>query len=50
MAKMLEVLHEVVRNTAVMAALVNPANPQADADTREAQEAARVLGLQLHVL
>jgi putative ABC transport system substrate-binding protein len=50
MAKMLEVLHEVVPNAAVMAAIVNPANPQADADTREAQEAARVVGVQLHVL
>jgi putative ABC transport system substrate-binding protein len=50
MAKMLEVLHEVAPNTAVIAALVNPANPQAEADTGEAQEAARFLGLQVHVL
>ena len=47
MAKMLEVLHAVVSNTA---ALVNPDNPQSEADTRDAQDAARTLGLQLHVL
>jgi putative ABC transport system substrate-binding protein len=50
MAKMLEVLHGVVPNTAVIAALVNPDNPQSEADTRDAQDAARILGLQLHVL
>jgi putative tryptophan/tyrosine transport system substrate-binding protein len=49
-AKMLEVLHEVAPNTAVIAALMNPANPQAEADAREVQEAARVLGLELQVL
>ena len=50
MAKMLEILHDVVPATAVIAALVNPTNPQAETDTREALEAARVLGLQVHVL
>jgi ABC-type uncharacterized transport system substrate-binding protein len=50
MAKMLEILHDVVPNTAVIAVLVNPTNPQAEADTRDALEAARVLGLQVHVL
>ena len=50
MAKMLEILHDVVPNTAVIGALVNPTNPQAEADTREALEAARLLGLQAHVL
>jgi putative ABC transport system substrate-binding protein len=49
-AKMLEVLHEVVHSAAVIAALVNPNNPQSEADTREAQDAARALGLQLHIL
>src|SRR5947208_7904562 len=44
MAKMLEILHDAAPNTAVIAALVNPTNPQAEADTREALEAARVLG------
>jgi putative tryptophan/tyrosine transport system substrate-binding protein len=50
MAKMLEVLHAVVPNTAVISALVNPDNPQSEADTREAQDAARILGMQLQVL
>ena len=47
MAKMLEILHDVVPATAVIAALVNPTNPQAETDTREALEAARVLGLHI---
>ena len=50
MAKMLQILREVAPNTAVIAALVNPANPQTETDIKETQEAARVLGLQLHVL
>src|SRR5262249_1233918 len=50
MAKMLEVLHAVVPNTALIAALVNPDNPQSEADTRDAQDAARILGMQLQVL
>jgi putative ABC transport system substrate-binding protein len=50
MAKMLEVLRGVVPNTAVIAALVNPDNPQSEADRRDAQDAARILGMQLHVL
>ena len=47
---MLEVLHAVVPNTALIAALVNPDNPQSEADTRDAQDAARILGMQLQVL
>jgi putative ABC transport system substrate-binding protein len=50
MAKMLEVLHVVVPSMAVIAVLVNPDNPQSEADTKDAQDAARVLGMQLHVL
>jgi ABC-type uncharacterized transport system substrate-binding protein len=50
MAKMLEVLHDVAPSAAVIGALMNPANPQAEADAREAQAAARVLGLELQVL
>jgi putative ABC transport system substrate-binding protein len=49
-AKRLELLHEVAPNASVVAALINPANPQAEADTKEAQEAADVLGLQLQAL
>jgi putative ABC transport system substrate-binding protein len=50
MAKMLEVLRGAVPNTSVIAALVNPDNPQSEADTRDAQDAARTLGIQLHIL
>jgi putative ABC transport system substrate-binding protein len=49
-AKMLEVLHKMVPSAAVIAALVNPSNPNSETDAKEAQKAARLLGLQLHVL
>ena len=48
-AKKLEVLHDLAPNATVMAALINPQNPAGEADARQAQDAARVLGLQLHV-
>jgi putative ABC transport system substrate-binding protein len=48
--KQLEVLHELIPKAAV-GMLVNPDNPNAEADTREVQEAAsRLLGHQLLVL
>jgi putative tryptophan/tyrosine transport system substrate-binding protein len=46
----LQMLHEAVPKATVIGALVNPANPNAEPDTREAQEAARKLGLELHAL
>jgi putative tryptophan/tyrosine transport system substrate-binding protein len=49
-AKNLELLHEAVPNATIMAALVNPQNPIGEPNARQAQEAARILGLQLHVL
>ena len=49
-AKTLEMLHEVVPNAVTVAAFVNPANPSAEAEIREAQEASRILGVQLYVL
>jgi putative tryptophan/tyrosine transport system substrate-binding protein len=49
-AKMLEMLHEAVPKVAVIAVLVNPANPNNVSDIREAQDAARIHGLELHVL
>jgi ABC-type uncharacterized transport system substrate-binding protein len=48
--KLLELLHEVIPTATTMAALVNPTNPNADTLSRSLQEAARTLGLQLHVL
>jgi putative tryptophan/tyrosine transport system substrate-binding protein len=49
-AKMLEALHELMPKAARIAALVNPTNQNAEADTKEAEAAARILGLELQVL
>jgi putative ABC transport system substrate-binding protein len=48
--KRLELLHEAFPSASVIAALVNPTNPNAEALSRDLQEAARTLGVQLHVL
>ena len=49
--KQLELLHELVPTATVMALVVNPASPaRVESNTREAQVAARRLGLKLHVL
>jgi putative tryptophan/tyrosine transport system substrate-binding protein len=49
--KRLELLHEVVPAAKLIAVLVNPANTgYSDAETKELQVAARVLGLRLQVL
>src|SRR5712692_358463 len=50
MAKRLDLLHELVPTAVVSAVLVNPPSPLAEAETKEAQQAARSLGLRLHVL
>jgi len=49
-AKRLELLREVVPNAAIVAFLINPKNPNADSDTKDAQDAARTVGQQLVVL
>jgi len=50
-AKRLELLHELVPTASSIAMLVNPGNPGfAEADAKEAQEAARALGVNLLVL
>jgi putative tryptophan/tyrosine transport system substrate-binding protein len=49
-AKRLEMLHELIPTANIVALLVNPTSPFADAITKEAQAAARILGLQLHVV
>jgi putative ABC transport system substrate-binding protein len=49
-AKRLEVLHELVPRASVVAALVNPKNPNAELSAKDAQEAARILGKQVHIL
>jgi putative ABC transport system substrate-binding protein len=46
----LQMLHEAVPKAVVMGLLVNATNPNSDQNTRESQEAARKLGLELHVV
>jgi putative ABC transport system substrate-binding protein len=48
--KRLELLREVVPTATLVAALVNPANPNSEALTRDMLSAAHTLGLKLHVL
>jgi putative tryptophan/tyrosine transport system substrate-binding protein len=48
-AKRLEVLHELLRTSAAVA-LVNPNTPLTEPETKGVRDAARSLGLQLHVL
>jgi len=48
--KRLELLHELLPTATAMALLVNPTSPAAEDQLREAQAAARTLGLQLHLL
>jgi putative tryptophan/tyrosine transport system substrate-binding protein len=50
-AKRLDLLHELVPTSPVVALLINPTNPaNAEVQTRSLQDAARSLGPQLHVL
>ena len=49
-SKRLELMHELIPTATVVAALVNPNNPNAETLSRELPAAARALGLQLHVL
>ena len=49
-AKKLEVLHELLPDAAVVAMLVNPANPVVEPESRATQDAARSLGVELHIL
>jgi putative tryptophan/tyrosine transport system substrate-binding protein len=51
LSRRLALLHELVPNAVRVAVLVNPANATiAETTLRGTQEAARVLGLQLHIL
>jgi putative ABC transport system substrate-binding protein len=49
-AKRLELVSEVVPTAVVLGLLVNPSNPNAEADTRDLQAAAQALGRPLQVL
>ena len=50
MPKRLELAHELVPTATIIAALVNPTNPNTETILRDLQAAARILGVQLHVL
>jgi putative ABC transport system substrate-binding protein len=49
-AKRVELLHELVPKAAIVALLVNPTNRYTETETQVAHDAARSLGLELHVL
>jgi putative tryptophan/tyrosine transport system substrate-binding protein len=49
-AKRLALLHQLVPNAVRVAVLRNPGNSLAEINLRDVQEAARVIGLQIHVL
>jgi putative tryptophan/tyrosine transport system substrate-binding protein len=49
-AKRLELLHELVPRATTVAMLVNPTDRTAESSSKDAQAAAAVLGLQLHIL
>jgi putative ABC transport system substrate-binding protein len=49
-AKRLELLRELIPTASVVAVLINSTNPSAEAYVREAQEAARSVGQQIHTL
>jgi putative ABC transport system substrate-binding protein len=48
--KLLELAHKSVPTVTVIAVLVNPTNPNTEALVRDLQAAARILGVQLHML
>src|SRR5262249_62168147 len=48
-AKRLELLRELVPGARVIAALLNPNNPNAEARSKALRAAARAIGLQIHV-
>jgi putative ABC transport system substrate-binding protein len=48
--KRLELAHELIPTATIIAVLVNPTNPQTEGLLRDSQAAARILGVQLHVL
>jgi putative tryptophan/tyrosine transport system substrate-binding protein len=49
-SKRLGLLHDLVPTATIIGLLANPTDPRAESQTREMQEAARALGLQIHVL
>jgi len=50
LAKRLQVARELVPADALLAALMNPASPENDSDTKELQDAARIIGQRLAIV
>jgi ABC-type uncharacterized transport system substrate-binding protein len=50
LSKRLGLLHDVLPTASVIGLLVNPSDPRAESQASDMQEAARALGLQIHVL
>jgi putative ABC transport system substrate-binding protein len=50
MAKLLDLLHQLVRNAAAIGALLNPNYPDADLQMRELQEAAAAIKQTIHIV
>jgi putative tryptophan/tyrosine transport system substrate-binding protein len=48
--KRLELLHELVPTTTIMAALINPSNPNAEPQSKALEGAAGAIGVQLHLV
>jgi putative ABC transport system substrate-binding protein len=48
--KLLEILRGVVPSATIIALLLNPTNPNSETQSKNTQEAARRLGLELHIL
>jgi putative tryptophan/tyrosine transport system substrate-binding protein len=48
--KRLELMHELVPTAAIVAVLVNPTDPRSETQLKDMHAAARILGVQLHVL
>jgi putative ABC transport system substrate-binding protein len=48
--KRLELLHELVPAATLIGVLLNPTSPLAERTSKDLQDAARILGLQLHIL
>jgi len=49
-AKRVGLLHDLIPTAKVFGMLVNPTDPRTDTQTKDMQEAAQALGLQLHIL
>jgi putative ABC transport system substrate-binding protein len=50
LSKRLGLLHDLIPTATIIGLLVNPTDPRADTQTRDMQEAAHLLGLQIHIL